>query len=112
MPRKIISFGYRHGIPSIIHEDNILDIRERITRNPYHDERLKYLKGDNGEVITYIEEGLDTELAYLRIRYLAKECKGAFYVGCTGGHHRSVYIANRLGKDLGVEVVHLNYNDK
>jgi len=34
------------------------------------------------------------------------------YLGCTGGHHRSVYLADRLAKELGVSVEHRDYDKR
>ena len=118
MPKKIISFGYRHGIPEDLDEGLMLDIRTIVTRNPFHIRELRKLRGDHPKVIKYMEDGsgiegntnLDT--IYNSIKEMVVKCKGNFYIGCTGGHHRSVYIANRLGKDLDCEVIHLNYDNK
>lgn len=112
MPKLIISFGFRHGLPKLNEEDRYVDVRAILTRNPFHNKKLRSLRGDNPLVIEDLEQTPNLLDSYNEIKERALRCKGDFYVGCTGGHHRSVYIADRLGRDLGIDVLHLNYNDK
>jgi UPF0042 nucleotide-binding protein len=112
MATLIVSFGFRHGVPDTDSRDKVLDVRQIMSRNPFKDKKLRHLRGDNELVIADLEQTPNLEESYNQIKAQALECEDTFYVGCTGGHHRSVYIANRLAEDLGVDVVHLNYSDK
>lgn len=103
---NIISFGYRHGIP---HDaDIVIDIR--FLPNPYFVNALKRLDGTAPEVRAYVldnpetrefQERLEGFLSYL-IPLYRREGKSylAIAVGCTGGRHRSVVIADALAKAL------------
>ncbi len=110
MPTKIISFGYKHRKPSISDIDLEIDVRKFMELNPHRLKDLKNLKGDDPRVIQYLNATPDLEVNYIYILELVDMCRGIVYIGCTGGKHRSVYIANRLGKDLNVEVEHLDYD--
>lgn len=130
MPTHIYSFGFRHGLPQcnilpsvhnskqywVVEKDGVknlvIDVRRILPKNPYHDKRLRALRGDNAAVIEELEKTPGLEKGYWDIRDLVELHDGPVYIGCTGGHHRSVYIANRLEADLEVPVTHLNYNDK
>lgn len=129
-PVSIKSFGFRHGLtidgkivfspnPSkqhgpvqYINGNLIADVRRILPKNPYHNKKLRQLRGDDDAVIRELEHTPGIHKAYHSLRELVSKHTGPVYIGCTGGHHRSVYIANRLGKDLGVPVEHLNYTDK
>jgi UPF0042 nucleotide-binding protein len=131
MPTAIKSFGFRHGLtvdghivfapdPSklrnpvqVIGSALVIDVRRILPKNPYHDRKLRALRGDDREVIAELERTPGIEEAYNRLLHEHVEpFGGVVYVGCTGGHHRSVYIANRLGNDLKLPVEHLNYEDR
>lgn len=131
MPTAIKSFGFRHGLtvdghivfapdPSkqrtpvqVIGDKLIVDVRRILPKNPYHDKKLRALRGDDPPVIAELERTPGIERAYHSLlREYVERFPGVVYVGCTGGHHRSVYIANRLGRDLKLQVEHLNYADK
>ena len=98
----ITSFSYRHGLPR--DADLVVDVR--FLRNPHYVAALRPLTGHDGEVGRFIEadpdfapffERLCQWLAPLLPRY---EREGKSYLtiafGCTGGRHRSVYLAERL----------------
>ena len=109
----LISFGYKHGT-SPLTGHNVIDIREEFGRNPYHDKALRPLRGDHPDVIEDILKTPDFEAKLLklkaRVRNIAMGCKSTIiYIGCTGGHHRSVYIVNRLAKELGWRGMHRDY---
>jgi UPF0042 nucleotide-binding protein len=98
----VLSFGFKYGIP--LHADVVMDVR--FLPNPYFIPELKPLNGrdqkvndfvlEKPEAKTFIEKYLDL-LDYLIPRY---EKEGKAYltiaVGCTGGRHRSVAVAESL----------------
>jgi len=106
----LMSFGFKNGVPR--ESDMVLDVR--FLRNPHWDAKLKPLTGRDKPVQQYILDDKDfagfmkhTEsmLKLLLPRY-ADEGKYYFTlaVGCTGGKHRSVFIAEQLSemvRDLG-----------
>jgi UPF0042 nucleotide-binding protein len=98
----VMSFGYKYGVPS--EADLVFDVR--FLPNPNFVPRLKPLTGNDAPVVRYMrrQEDTDTFLARLRSfldyvlpRYV-REGKSYLTVGigCTGGRHRSVMIANDL----------------
>ena len=99
---NIMSFGYKHGIP--IEVDWVLDVR--FIPNPYYVPSLKHLTGNNKKVSQYVlrqdisKEFVNRiqELIKRLIPCYIKEGKYSLTVafGCTGGHHRSVAIANEM----------------
>jgi UPF0042 nucleotide-binding protein len=109
----VTSFSYRKGLPR--DADLVFDVR--FLRNPHWDPELRPFTGQDPRVASYIEEDpecapfierLTGFLAPLLPRY---RMEGKSYltiaIGCTGGKHRSVYVAERLGAWLrgqGVDV--------
>lgn len=102
----VMSFGFKNGLPR--EADMVLDVR--FLANPHWDSDLRPLSGEDKAVQDYITADEDfnaflnhTEamLQLLLPRY-AEE--GKFYftlaTGCTGGRHRSVYVARRLSETL------------
>ena len=98
----ILSFGFKHGIPA--DADLVFDVR--FLPNPFYIEELKYKTGNDREVQDYVMgfpeaetfiEKLSDLLEFLIPNYV-KEGKYQLVVGigCTGGKHRSVTLANRL----------------
>ena len=107
MAVSVISFAYRHGLPR--EADLVFDIR--FLANPHYRPELQALSGRDGLVAAFIArdaafqpffEGLTTMLRALLPRF---EGEGKSYltiaVGCTGGRHRSVFVAERLAEWLG-----------
>lgn len=106
----VMSFGFKHGAPT--HADLIFDVR--FLPNPYFVDELRHLTGNDPAVSRYVLERDDTQtfvekvedlLGFLLPRY-ADEGKAYLTIafGCTGGHHRSVALANTVGswiKDRG-----------
>jgi len=103
---SLVSFGYKHGMP--LHADMVFDAR--FLPNPHFQESLKGLTGLDPEAVAFIEASDDYKEYYSRVSSLlaflmprfVKEGKTyvTVAVGCTGGRHRSVAIAHRLGEDL------------
>lgn len=103
---NILSFGFKHGIPA--DADLVFDVR--FLPNPFYIDELKYLTGNDRGVQDYVmgfpEAGtfLDklTDLLQFLIPNYIKEGKYQLVVaiGCTGGKHRSVTLANELYRRL------------
>ncbi|MEG1847935.1 MAG: RNase adapter RapZ [Lachnospiraceae bacterium] len=99
---NIMSFGFKNGIPA--DSDLVFDVR--FLPNPYYIEELKYKTGADQEVRDYVmnyteaQEFLNqlTEMLEFLIPNYVKEGKYQLVVsiGCTGGKHRSVTLANEL----------------
>jgi UPF0042 nucleotide-binding protein len=98
----IVSFGFKYGIP--IDADLGFDVR--FLPNPYYCEELKYKNGNDSEVRDYVMSFEDADifldklkdmLLFLLPNYII-EGKNQLVVaiGCTGGQHRSVTLANAL----------------
>ncbi|MFA5493944.1 MAG: RNase adapter RapZ [Porticoccaceae bacterium] len=96
------SFGFKHGVP--LDADFVFDVRN--LPNPYWKPELRNLTGRDREVIAFLES--QTEVAAMLAdligffsRWLPKLAASnrsylTIAIGCTGGQHRSVYIARRL----------------
>lgn len=99
---NFMSFGYKYGIP--LEADWILDVR--FIPNPYYVPSLKPLTGNNKKVSQYVlkqdiaKEFINrlVEIIKRLIPCYIKEGKYSLTValGCTGGHHRSVAVANEV----------------
>lgn len=115
----VCSFGFKYGIP--VDSDLVFDVR--FLPNPFYIQELKELTGNDAPVYDYVmsfEESniflnkLTDMLEFLIPQYI-KEGKNQLIIsiGCTGGKHRSVTLANALYKKL-YEKNHnilLNHND-
>ncbi len=107
------SFGYKHGIP--LDADVVFDMR--FLPNPYYVASLKDKTGNNKQVRDYIfkapeaNEFLDKLDALLEVVVPAFLREGKYNLvicfGCTGGHHRSVAIANAFARRLEAEGRHV-----
>ena len=101
-----LSFGYKYGVP----EDADLVFDVRFLKNPHFTESLRDLDGTRSEVVDFVmsdktsQEFLEKLCSFLRflIPKYSEERKSylTLGIGCTGGKHRSVVVANALGKDL------------
>jgi len=98
----VTSFGYRHGVPA--DSDLVFDVR--FLPNPNYIPAFKKLTGRNRAVASYIRsfpqsvefiERISALLVYLLPHYI-EEGKSYLTIafGCTGGHHRSVMIAEEI----------------
>ncbi len=98
----IISFGFKHGLP--LETDLLIDVR--FIPNPYFVPELKNLDGKNERVKHFVKKWAETkefcEKYFSLLEYLIPlyEKEGKSYltvaVGCTGGRHRSVVIADEI----------------
>ena len=99
---SILSFAYKYGIPS--DADLVFDVR--FLPNPFYVDELKHKTGNDPEVRAYVCQGGEADtflekvtdlLEYLIPKYRAEGKRQLMIcVGCTGGKHRSVTMANRL----------------
>ena len=116
----VISFGFKYQTPYNL--DLLFDVR--FLPNPHFIEDLRPKTGLDPEVIEYLHEQPEYDDFYARlldfVTYLApqyrREMKSylTIGIGCTGGKHRSVAVAQRLGDDLlrrgySVEVIHRDH---
>lgn len=115
---NILSFGFKHGIPA--DADLVFDVR--FLPNPFYIEELKYKTGNDREVQEYVMSFPESEIFINKltdmIEFLipnyVKEGKYQLIIGigCTGGKHRSVTLANQLFTRLknkgnyGLKMIH------
>lgn len=98
----IESFGYKHGVP--LDADLVFDVR--CLPNPHYEPHLAPLCGRDGAVVEFLEAIPEVERMYGDIYHFvaswlpdyARDSRNYLTVaiGCTGGQHRSVYLAERL----------------
>lgn len=103
---SIVSFGFKHGLPMDV--DLVFDCR--FLPNPHWVESLRPLPGTDARVRRYVMKQPETEafleelerLFALLVPAYVKEGKSylSIGVGCTGGHHRSVVLAEELARIL------------
>lgn len=103
---QFLSFGYKNGLPD--GADFVFDLRS--LPNPHWVPALRALNGLDPEVADYLEANQDVEALYQDLRgflerWLPKlKAQDRVYVtvalGCTGGQHRSVYMAERLAREF------------
>jgi UPF0042 nucleotide-binding protein len=102
----VTSFGYRHGVPP--DSDLVFDVR--FLPNPNYIPRFKKLTGRHPSVARYIRSfqqtvefvGRISELLIYLLPHYIREGKSYLTIsfGCTGGHHRSVMMADQIRKNL------------
>jgi UPF0042 nucleotide-binding protein len=116
----LLSFGFKHGVP--VDADLMFDVR--CLPNPHFVPTLRRRTGRDRAVVTFMEKDASTRefmdkleeyLRYVVPRYIAE---GKSYltvgIGCTGGRHRSVMIAERLKRalaNIGGARVRLRHRD-
>src|ERR687896_1196698 len=114
----LMTFGFKHGSP----RDADLTFDVRFLPNPHYESELRDLTGLDDPVIEYVESSDGISEFYDRLTPLldyllpAYESEGKAHltvgIGCTGGRHRSVVIAEHLARhhagrsDLLIDVVH------
>lgn len=99
---NIISFGFKEGVPSIA--DYLIDVR--YLPNPFYFPEMYQLTGLDEKVITFLEQFPETSETINKLVDFAKfiqdkysesgRFEAYFCIGCTGGQHRSVYVAQKL----------------
>ncbi len=98
------SFGYKHGVP--LDSDLVFDVR--CLPNPHYDPLLRPLTGRDAAVIEFLENAPDAQQMFGDIRDFVERWLPSFVaenrsylsvaIGCTGGQHRSVYLAEKLAR--------------
>jgi RNase adapter protein RapZ len=98
------SFGYKHGIPG--DADFVFDVRS--LPNPYWEPSLRKLTGRDAAVIEYLGAFAAVRAMIADLTLFLEKRVGEFSqanrsyltiaIGCTGGQHRSVYIAEQLAE--------------
>ena len=114
------SFGFKYGIPP----ESDLVFYVRFLPNPYYEMSLREKNGTDPDVRDYVFQGgtadvlmghLTTMIDFLLPRYMAEGKSNLIIsIGCTGGKHRSVAIAEALsehlrGREYGVVTMHRDY---
>ena len=102
----VVTFGYKFGVPR--DADLVFDVR--FLPNPNYVPELKALSGMDRPVVEFMEALPETEgflqrlfelIDFLLPRYIAEgKSRLTIAIGCTGGRHRSVYVAGRLAAHL------------
>lgn len=103
----VLSFGFKYGIPQ--DADLVFDVR--FLPNPYYLENLRPLSGNDAPVRDYVmnfelahtfSDKLEDMIRFLIPNYITEgKTQLVIAVGCTGGKHRSVTLANELYRRLG-----------
>ena len=114
----VLSFGFKYGIPA--DSDIVMDVR--FLPNPYYDPALRPKTGNDEEIRSFVmqhEEAnifihkLEDMVRFLIPQYISEgKTQLVISIGCTGGKHRSVTLANELfhrlegGKEYGLKKEH------
>lgn len=108
MVKKIISFGFKYAdapdesLPGVV----VVDVRS-LFRNPHSNRTLRYLNGLNPAVQADVEKTPEFTAKYRFVRdQVTVPGTETAFIGCHGGRHRSVFLAEKLAKELGVSVEH------
>jgi len=106
---QIVSFGHKYGVPRDV--DLLFDVRH--LPNPYFEKKLKEFSGEDPKIIEFLEKYDEVKETIDRFADLLKyllpfyKREGKSYltigIGCTGGRHRSVMVANKLTSELKKE---------
>jgi len=119
MMLQVVSFGHKHGNPS--DADFVFDVR--CLPNPYWEKSLREKTGVDQEVIDFLKSSPSTIAMIDQLYNFLTEWLPAFdaenrsyitiAIGCTGGRHRSVYVAEQLAEKLKNDDsrVHLRHRD-
>jgi UPF0042 nucleotide-binding protein len=107
------SFGFKRGVPG--DADMMFDVR--CLPNPYWDPLLRKYNGRDSQIIQFLEKQPIVEEMFNDLcNYLEKwlpqfEANNRSYmtiaIGCTGGHHRSVYLSERLAKKFSEKITNV-----
>lgn len=122
MAVTLLTFGFKNGPP----RDSDLTLDVRFLPNPHYDSRLRPMTGLDAEVREFVEAGTQAGEFYGRLLPLLEFLVPAYVaegkshltiaIGCTGGRHRSVTVAERVWRDLSgrddvvVRITHRDLN--
>ncbi|PKR78020.1 RNase adapter RapZ [Halalkalibacillus sediminis] len=115
---QVVSFGFKHGVP--IDADLMFDVR--FLPNPHYVESMRDLTGLNQEVSSYVFKWKETRKFYKKLidllmymlPYYVREGKSQLVIaiGCTGGQHRSVALAEKISEAIQKEYTsHVYHRD-
>lgn len=103
---NIIPFGFKYGLP--LDADLVFDVR--CFPNPFYISELKMKTGNDREVQEYVMGSPQAQKFYAQMHEMLTDLLPQYHeegktsltiaIGCTGGKHRSVTLANKLGDDL------------
>ena len=106
---SVLSFGFKYGIP--VDSDLVFDVR--FLPNPYYVEGLRAKTGNDKEIQDYVMQfqeanvfldKLEDMLEFLIPNYIKEgKYRLVIAIGCTGGKHRSVTLANKLYERMKAE---------
>jgi len=116
---EVLSFGFKYGIP--IDADIVQDVR--FLPNPHYVPELRALNGQDKSVYNYVMNQPESESFYQNYMNMLKPIVPSYKkegksvltvaIGCTGGQHRSVAFAERIGAELGEDwTVNISHRDK
>ena len=107
MLKRIVSFGFKHNVTPP-RGAVVVDVRQMF-RNPYTHAELRDRTGRDPEVQKMVLSTPNFDAKYRHVRDLVTSPgTEEAWIGCQGGRHRSVFLAERLGAELGVPVEHWN----
>jgi UPF0042 nucleotide-binding protein len=102
----LVTFGFKNGPP----RDADLTLDVRFLPNPHYVDELRPLTGHDSEVVDYVESGTQAGEFYGRLVPLLQFLLPAYVaegkqhltiaIGCTGGRHRSLTVADRIAREL------------
>tara|TARA_B100000953_G_scaffold299048_1_gene297638 strand:+ start:3303 stop:4187 length:885 start_codon:yes stop_codon:yes gene_type:complete len=103
---QLQSFGYKNNIPN--NSDFVFDVR--CLKNPFWQKKLRILSGKNMDVIKFIESDesaitMEKSIISFLSKWIPKFIKNdrhymTISIGCTGGQHRSVYMVEKVYRQL------------
>ena len=112
---NVMSFGFKYGIP--IDSDLVFDVR--CFPNPFYVDELKYKTGNDKEIQDFVMSADESKKFLEKLQDMIKFLLPLYFdegknsitisVGCTGGKHRSVTMANKLAEalsDYNVNIIH------
>lgn len=115
---ELVSFGFKHGLP--IDADIAMDVR--FLPNPYYIPELREKTGVDQEVYDYVMQQSETEeffnrfMALLAVNLPGYKREGKsnvnIAIGCTGGHHRSVALVERVAQQLRSDGYNVNISHR